>query len=318
MFKLTRFKSVCCIIRPNSRVRFLSSDRPLARLTFDTPFKKAFSNSSTLKDFLNAVFDKQFTITSINNVEKPSFLMRSIIYDLHCSLSDGTTVIIELQKHPMGVQMVDRCVGYASRDYNGQWLPSKVTEAGKGEYSLIPVLCVAICDWKFAEDKNSMGALPTLVQSYACNIVEGGGVPSWGIQKRLGELHKYTFIQLPYAPAKANKSCSDIEKWAILIRDSQNFSFNSLPSVLKEEPFLKAVNCARWEILNSEESASLQREIDKEMTDSAVLSHKDNEILEERRQKEEERRQKEEERRLKEKALAKLREFGYFDEDFYK
>jgi hypothetical protein len=130
--------------------------------------------------------------------------------------------------------------------------------------------------------------------------------------------------------AVADENCCDIEKWAILMRDSQLFSLDTLPPVLKEDPFLQVAKCIAWENLSASENTSVLMEMKKDKIASAVLADKDAEIFEERRQKEEaqrlqedERRKKEEQRALKDiaesklqKALSKLRELGYSDADF--
>ena len=257
----------------------------LAGLTFDVPFKKAFSDTITLQHFLNSVIQEResFTVKSINNVEVKSFIKRSVIYDLHCSLSNGTVAIIEIQKISMGDLIVDRCVGYVSRDYSEQWIKNKGTEANLsgmmgarlsdyGGYALIPVISVAILDWVLENSDTSLNfPTPSLIQRYVSRIDERD-IPSVAIQNRMKQLSNFTYVILPYAPEKADENCSDIEKWAILLRDSAKFSIESLPAVLQDEPFINAAKCARIENMTAEEYSLFIAETDKYRDDQLIFA----------------------------------------------
>ena len=260
------------ILVASNRRNTTSSRSPLVSLTLDTPFKRAFSDNNALKHFLNSIFKNSLNIVSINNVEVKSHLKRSILYDLHCSLSDGSIVIIELQKEPMKVEdMIDRCVRYMARGYSEQWLKSFGTEAGSSEYSLVPVLSVAILDWTFDTQATRAEApiKQSLVQRYVATLSDGEATPS--VHSRIQRLADYTFVQLPLAPKIADESCSEIEKWAILLRDSALYSMDKLPTVLQVEPFLSVAKSAQWDILSDTDRALVQKEEDKARADKLVV-----------------------------------------------
>ena len=129
----------------------------LAPLRLDTPFKRAFRNTASLAALLNAVLNDtaNHKVTSVNNIELKSTQLRSCIFDVYCTLSDGSKVIIELQKANMRDEIVDRLVGYVSRSYSEQWLPGGSTGAGSGSYMLVPVKIVAIVDFMLEKDEAS-------------------------------------------------------------------------------------------------------------------------------------------------------------------
>jgi len=196
-------------------------------------------------------------------------------------------VIIELQKAPMTVDMIDRSVGYVARDYSEQWLKSRVTESGRSKYSLIPVLSVAILNWTFDTEVSLEKAIKkqSLVQRYVCTLKDGDPTPS--VQTRMQRLVDYTYIQLPLAPKTVTDSCSDIEKWAILLRDSELYSIEDIPQIYQIEPFRTVVESARWDVLSDEERALVMRKQDIASADKcfidglhATISEKDATISE--------------------------------------
>jgi hypothetical protein len=172
-------------------------------------------------------------------------------------------VIIELQKASFNVDMMDRCVGHVARDYSEQWRKGKVTESRRSEYSLIPVLSVAILNWTFDTEESLTKSLrkQSLVQRYVCTLKDAEPTPR--VETRMQRLADYTYIQLPLAPKTVTESCSDIEKWAILLRDSQFFSNDDIPEIYQREPFRTVVESARWDALSDEDCALVMKEQDK-------------------------------------------------------
>ena len=67
-------------------------------------------------------------------------------------------------------------------------------------------------------------------------------------------------MQLPKAPKIATKSCTDAEKWAILLRDSSMFSRDNLPEIFTHEPYSQAVARALFENMTEEEIARTEKE----------------------------------------------------------
>jgi len=230
----------------------------LAPLRLDTPFKRAFRNTASLAALLNAVLNDtaNHKVTSVNNVELKSTQLRSCIFDVYCTLSDGSKVIIELQKANMRDEIVDRLVGYVSRSYGKQWLPGGSTEAGSGSYMLVPVKIVAIVDFKLEKDEASCGSL---VQNYSMCLRAGTAAPS--PLRRLQELVDITIVQLPLAPTDASRpGLSAAELWAHLLRYSQKYSLATLPDALKGAPFGTVAASASAEGLTQEEREALAAE----------------------------------------------------------
>jgi hypothetical protein len=210
-----------------------------------------------LAHLLNAVLNDsvEHKVTSINNVELKSTILRSCIFDVHCTLSNDSRVIIELQKANMRDELFVRLV---SRSYGEQWRPGGVTEARTGgSYKLVPVKIVAIIDFTLEPVAAASG---TLVQNYTMCARSGTAAPS--ALRRLQELCDVTLVQLSLAPKDAS-SLNDMPPaalWAHLLRYSHLYSMATLPEALQAAAYATVAASARNDALTQEERAALKVE----------------------------------------------------------
>jgi hypothetical protein len=232
----------------------------------DTPFKRAFRNHDTLAALLNAVMGsaQDRRVIAVNNTEFKATGQRTCILDVHCTLDDGSKVIIEVQKALMRDEIVDRLYGYTSRLYSEQWLPGGGTEAGVTGYALVPIRTVAIVDFTLEVSAAASGAL---VQNYSMGYT-GTGSPAPSALQRYRALSQHTVVQLPLAPAKVTPGLSPAQLWAHLLRYSETYSPATLPEVLLEPPYAGAVAKARADSMTQAERAELEEE-DKAIRDAA-------------------------------------------------
>ena len=232
----------------------------------DAPFKRAFRNHDTLAALLNAVMGsaQDHRIVAVNNTEFKASGQRACILDVHCTLDDGSKVIVEVQKALMRDEIVDRLYGYTSRVYSEQWLPGGGTEAGVTGYALVPIRTVAIVDFMLEASAAASGAL---VQHYSmCST--GTGAPAPSVLQRYRALSQHTVVQLPLAPAKVTPGLSPAQLWAHLLRYSETYSPATLPEALLEPPYAGAVANARADSMTRAERAELEEE-DKAIRDAA-------------------------------------------------
>ena len=232
----------------------------LASLRMDTPFKRAFNSPETLSHFLNAVLndDSAHRVIAVNNVEVKSTLARSIIFDMHCTLANGSKVVIELQKANMRTQLIDRLVGYVSHAYAQQWQRGGKTEAGTG-YSLVPVRMVAVVDFPLA---NPLASPPEASGSLVANVsthLRAGELPQ-STAARMRELLDITIVQLPLAPSSAERGAPAAQLWAHLLRHSEEYTFGTLPEALRAEPYASAAASACVDAMSAEERGALDVE----------------------------------------------------------
>ena len=236
----------------------------LASLRMDTPFKRAFNKPETLSHFLNAVLndDVAHRVVGINNVEVKSSIHRSIIFDVHCTLANGSKVVIELQKANMRTQLMDRLVGYVSNAYVQQWQPGGKTLAGAG-YTLVPVRKVAVIDFQLADSHEESGTLVANVST----CLRAGELPA-SAMARIRELVDITIVQLPLAPASAERGAPAAALWAHLLRHSEEYTVSTLPEALRAEPFVSAAVSARVDAMSAPEREALEVE-ENHMRDTA-------------------------------------------------
>ena len=223
---------------------------------------RAFGDLDALAHLLNAVLNDtmQHKVTSINNVELTSTMLRSCIFNVYCTLGDGSKIIIELQKANRREELTDRLVGYLSRAYGEQWKPggggSEAVPAS-GSYKLVPVKIVAILTFMLEPKADASGSL---VQNYTMCAREG--TPAQTTLRRLQTLVDVTIVQLPLAPTSVSDEgvLSAAELWSHLLRYSQEYSMATLPRALQAVPYTAAAASARMEMLTTSERGALEVE----------------------------------------------------------
>jgi hypothetical protein len=274
----------------------------LASLRLDTPFKRAFNKPETLSHFLNAVLndDAEHRVTAINNVEVKSAITRFIIFDVHCTLANGSKVVIELQKANMRTQLFDRLVGYLGNAYSQQWHRSGKTEAGTG-YSLVPVRMVAVIDFTVADTREDTPATHSSLVANVSACLRFGKLPAAAVA-RLRELLDITVVQLPLAPTSVKSSMPAAELWAHLLRHSQEYTVSTLPEALRAEPYVSAAVSARVDAMSAAERAAL--EVEENHVRDTVHSAAELEAATQRAEQEKQRAEQEKQRAEQEKQRA--------------
>jgi hypothetical protein len=147
---------------------------------------------------------------------EPAEGVRSIVFDIHCKLTNNVSIIIQLHRAMQREEILDRMVGYASRAYAGQWQKGEKSYLqGEKSYLLQPVHAVAILDFKLAAEGGDCGSL---LQGYSLECCLGEPVRK--VTERGSELHRYDFVQLPLAPQHLTADASEVDKWAYLLWQS--------------------------------------------------------------------------------------------------
>ena len=258
LLRLSRLQSSARMFSDSLHLQpFNSNDTTnFARLTMDTPFKKAFADNKVHLLFLlrNVLRNDNIDIKSIDNVERKHGIDRNVFYDVICTLTSGTKIIIEMQNVNQRAQIVDRTVGYIARDYSEQWHKST-----RG-YNLTPVHLIALLNFTLDAKVEKSGSM---VQGYTAAPKKIPGNRSvQGIAKRYRSLFDITLVQLPLAPAFIDDCKTDVERLCVLLRDSANFTAKTLPKVFFQEPFIGIAKCAHLSNLTSEQRDALAAEED--------------------------------------------------------
>ena len=94
----------------------------LAKLTLDTPFKKAIrNNKAAFEHLLSSFLHEAVVVEEYCDTEVPNVSNRSVRIDAVVRLGNGKKVFIELQKAASRAQMIDRMTGNVSIHYADQW-----------------------------------------------------------------------------------------------------------------------------------------------------------------------------------------------------
>jgi len=216
-----KIRSQCALRLGGSKQRYSAVEEEvvlarkglLASLFYDTTFKRAFlRNKENLHAFLSGMYEgEDVSILSIDNVEQKSASSRSIVYDIYCTLSDRSRVIVELQQADTKAHIVPRLVGYLSGDYSEQW------QRGEKGYALTPVRVLALLGFKLDSDPDKSGSF---LQRYRLGLVGNTSKPSVLLATQFRELVDLTVVQLPLAPSSFDDCKAESEKWGLLMLET--------------------------------------------------------------------------------------------------
>ncbi len=167
--------------------------------TNDVAFKKIFSDSNRLKDFLNAVLrlkdEKRIqTITIVPQEELPELgTGRRSIFDIKCTDQSGHIFVVEMQNRPEDA-FLSRIQCYASHTYVSQ------VEKGANHNILMPVIMLSITNKILFES-----------QEVECINYH------WNMETKTGQQYltalSYVFIELPKFTKQAHELESNEDEW---------------------------------------------------------------------------------------------------------
>ena len=204
---------------------------PFADMTYDLVFKKVFTDKEILFGFLNAIgaAGENLTITSINNVERPE-ANATVLYDIHCTLSNNISIIIELQKAQQRSQICDRIIRYVARDYSVQ-----ARKKGRS-YLLDPVHAVVITCFTLNSEASRSGSLLQVYERFCSK-----GDPEENLLARYKQLNHDLWIQLPLAPEEIDLDSTELEKWTFLLAKSHMMGSTPPAPLMSSEPLKRYV-----------------------------------------------------------------------------
>lgn len=199
----------------------------------DTGFKIVFGEEDILRQFLNALFEKDPGFNQIERVEyRPNERTRewtegkSIVYDIFCETSTGHKFIVEMQKHPQEY-FLSRAVYYVSRaiadqGYKGRQEPEKKSsdtghktadpllsetvdsatggEGGYWDYNVVPVVGVFFSNFR----------IPGLQRE---KFVTMGALMDIEDKEPIGSYMRYVFIQIPVFRKEAEECNDKFTQW---------------------------------------------------------------------------------------------------------
>jgi predicted transposase/invertase (TIGR01784 family) len=191
----------------------------------DFGFKKIFGEEASkplLIDFLTSILPESNIVDlTLNDKEKlgKTDEDRKAIYDIYCETKDGEKIIVELQKAKQNY-FKDRTIYYASFPIQEQ------AEKGEWNYNLKSVYCIGILDFKFDEDKLSIGEVIHTVELKDQN------------NQVFYDKLKFVYLEMPHFNKTENELTTRLDKWLYFIKNLEDFQ--SIPEIFKDEIFAQA------------------------------------------------------------------------------
>ena len=225
----------------------------------DFGFKRIFGQEShkrILIGFLNALFENEFVVTDLTyrDKEKPGETRynRSVIYDIYCTLEDGSYVIVEMQ-NKKEVNFYSRALYYASK--------TVVAQGEKGDswqYDCAPVIGVYFLNYH----QDGLG------QAFRCDFGisktrEGFAHTAMGKPKEespvessiepFAGLLRMVFLQMPEFTKIESECSTHLDKWAYIMNHMENL--NDIPWATQDELFAELSSVSDVAALTPQERA---------------------------------------------------------------
>lgn len=191
----------------------------------DFGFKYLFGqeeNKDFLISFLNSlhILDSQIEDVEFVDKEKVSENKegRALIYDIHCTTTDGGSIIVEMQNRYQ-TYFNDRALYYLSRAVSGQG-----HRGDAWDYQLTPVYGVFLMNFEWREDAS---------QHLRDDIVLMNKRTHRIFTDKLG----MTFLKLPLLTKSAEECRERMDKWIYLIKNMDKME--AIPTQFMNDPVFK-------------------------------------------------------------------------------
>ena len=207
----------------------------------DFGFKRIFGQEDHKKlliGFLNALFEGEFVVKDLAYRDKEqlgeTMYDRSVIYDVYCTLEDGSRVIVEMQ-NKKEVNFDDRALYYAAK--------SLVAQGKKGDawlYGCASVIGVYFLNFhqEGLEDAflSEFGITRKRKIVAHTALEPNRAIPKW--LARLGRVPfagrlRMVFLQMPEFTLTKDECKTDLEKWAYIMNHMEKLS--NIPWAAQDE-----------------------------------------------------------------------------------
>ena len=244
----------------------------------DFGFKRIFGQENHKKiliGFLNALFEDDFVVKDLEYRDKEQTGEtkhdRSVLYDIYCTLDDGSSVIVEMQnKKEMNFDA--RALYYASR--------SIVAQGEKGDewqYNCVPVIGVYFLN--YLQDglgrafRSDFAITRTReVFAHTANI---SGIPSappatnpdkTPFEGRL----RMVFLQMPEFTKTEAECTTDLDKWAYIMNHMEKL--NNIPWAAQDELYAELSKVSQVAALSPKERAAYDENLRQYRDNLAALA----------------------------------------------
>lgn len=213
----------------------------------DFGFKKLFGEESSkelLIDFLNQLLPPQHQIQDLQfrQTEQLGSTIddRKAVFDLYCQSPSGERFIVELQKAKQN-WFKDRSVFYSTFPIQEQ------AERGEWNFRLEPVYCIGILDFVFEEDRDSQQFLHRVAFT------------EQNTQKVFYDKLWLIYLEMPRFQKSETELETQFDKWLYFLKHLPDFE--SIPTALRSQLFLRAFDIAEIAQFDPEQRQSYERSL---------------------------------------------------------
>ena len=208
----------------------------------DFGFKYVFGREESkpfLIDFLNQLLADEpgfEPIVSLDYLDKEksrmSREMRGVIYDIHCTTSNGRQFTVEMQNSSQ-LYFIERAIFYSSKAVVDQGVTGK-----DWQFEYMPVYLVSFLNFEL---ENLQGRFR--IDAALCDLET---------HKPISDKMRYIFMQLPRFGKKTPEECvSNFDKWMYLLINMNNME--TMPFTQQRELFKRLEAVTSYASLNTEE-----------------------------------------------------------------
>lgn len=230
----------------------------------DFGFKRIFGQEDhkrILIGFLNALFEGEFVVRDLvyRDKEHPGEMRqdRTVIYDIYCTLDDGSHVIVEMQ-NKREVNFADRALYYAS--------VSIVSQGRKGDgwnYKYAPVIGVFFLNYRQEELGQAFRSdfeITKTREMFAHTVLTPTRM---GERKAIkpkdvlfeGKLH-LVFLQMPEFTKNETECSTALDKWAYVMNHMEKLT--NIPWAVQDELYAELARVSNVSALSPQERAAYE------------------------------------------------------------
>ena len=214
----------------------------------DFGFKKLFGEEASkpmLMDFLNSLLP-ECGIVDLSFKDKENLGRseddRRAVYDIFCETKSGERIIVELQKAKQNF-FKDRTIFYSTFPIQEQ------AEKGVWNYELKPVYCIGVLDFTFEDRAKPAGA---------GEVVHTVQLKDQNHQVFYDKL-RFVYLEMPHFHKTEVELETRLDQWLYFIKHLEDFQ--SIPSIFRDQVFIRAFEVAEISKYTPEELAVYQENL---------------------------------------------------------
>ena len=214
----------------------------------DFGFKKLFGEEASkplLMDFLNSLLP-QCQIVELSFKDKENLGRseddRRAVYDIYCETQSGEKIIVELQKAKQNF-FKDRTLFYSTFPIQEQ------AEKGVWNYELKSVFCIGVLDFTFEDRAKPAGT---------GEVVHTVQLKDQNHQVFYDKL-RFVYLEMPHFHKTEVELETRLDQWLYFIKHLEDFQ--SIPSIFRDQVFIRAFEVAEISKYTPEELAVYQENL---------------------------------------------------------